>query len=212
MKMLVHFALWQLGFAEAQTQTTESERNCLARWAVNRHRIAEIGVWHAVTTQRLRQAMAPDGIVFAVDPYPRGRLGFSTQRYIALRSMHRIEKGDIRWIRTTGVEAARILCAENQAPVDFVFIDGDHSYEGLSGDWEAWSGLVAPCGIVALHDSRSTADRNIDSAGSVQFTHAVILKDSRFEVVETVDSLTVLMRSAEACAIPSRSEHNILCL
>jgi hypothetical protein len=78
--------------------------------------------------------------------------------------------------------------------VDFAFIDGDHSYEGLRGDWEAWSALVAEGGVVALHDSRSCDARRIDDAGSVRFTAEVIARDSRFEVLEEVDTLTVLRR------------------
>ena len=77
---------------------------------------------------------------------------------------------------------------------DFVFVDGDHSEAGLLSDWNAWSGLVEPAGIVALHDSRSTPDRQIDDAGSVKVTRRVILQDARFQQIDAVDSLTVLRR------------------
>ncbi len=36
--------------------------------------------------------------------------------------------------------------------VDVLFIDGDHSYDGVSGDFRMYSPLVVPGGIVALHD------------------------------------------------------------
>jgi cephalosporin hydroxylase len=36
--------------------------------------------------------------------------------------------------------------------VDFLFIDGDHSYEGVKKDFEMYSGLVRKGGIVAFHD------------------------------------------------------------
>lgn len=36
--------------------------------------------------------------------------------------------------------------------VDVLFIDGDHSYDGVSGDFRMYSPLVAPGGIVAFHD------------------------------------------------------------
>lgn len=36
--------------------------------------------------------------------------------------------------------------------IDFLFIDGDHSYEGVSRDYELYSSLVAPGGIIAFHD------------------------------------------------------------
>lgn len=194
MRVLPHLLLWRLGLARAETQTTAAERDCLAERAAGGHCVAEIGVWHGVTTRHLRAAMAPDGVLFAIDPFPRGRLGFSAQRYIAQREVARVANGSVRWIRTTGTEAGRAHAAMGGLPVDFVFIDSDHSYEGLRGDWEAWRGLVAPGGIVALHDSRSTPERNIDDAGSVRYTREVILKDPLFLFVEAADSLTVLRR------------------
>lgn len=36
--------------------------------------------------------------------------------------------------------------------VDFVYIDGDHSYEGVKRDFESYVSLVADDGIVGLHD------------------------------------------------------------
>ncbi|OLE02278.1 MAG: hypothetical protein AUI36_43495 [Cyanobacteria bacterium 13_1_40CM_2_61_4] len=54
--------------------------------------LAEIGVWHGVTTCRLRSKMASDGVLFAVDPYPIGCLGFSAQRYIARKELGRGSK------------------------------------------------------------------------------------------------------------------------
>ena len=194
MRVLTHFVLWSLGLARAETQTTDAERDCLARHAAGRKRLVEVGVWHGVTTRRLRTAMAPDGVLFAVDPYPAGRLGFSAQRLIARREVAAAANGSVCWLRTTGVQAARDPAVAEGGPVDFVFIDGDHSYEGLRGDWEAWGPFVAPGGIVALHDSRSSATRRIDDAGSAAFTREVIRHDPRFEPVEAVDTLTVLRR------------------
>jgi predicted O-methyltransferase YrrM len=193
-RVIPHLVLWQLGLATAETQTTEAERDCLARYATGRKRLAEIGVWHGVTTKRLRAAMAPDGELYAVDPYPRGRLGFSAQRHIARREVARVRNGIVHWIRATGADAGRQLAAARAPAVDFVFIDGDHSYEGLRGDWEAWAGLLRHDGIVALHDSRSTPQRNLAGAGSVRFTQDVVLHDPRFVPVDAVDSLTVLRR------------------
>ena len=37
-------------------------------------------------------------------------------------------------------------------PVDFLFIDGDHSYEGVRKDFEMYSPLVRKGGIIAFHD------------------------------------------------------------
>ena len=36
--------------------------------------------------------------------------------------------------------------------LDLLFIDGDHSYEGVKADWEMYREFVRPGGIVAFHD------------------------------------------------------------
>lgn len=190
MRVLTHYVKWRLGLADAETQTTRAERDCLARHASGRRRVVEIGVWHGVTTKRLRCVMDPAGILTAVDPFPPGRLGFSFQERIARCEVDSVPTGQVAWIRSTGANAAR-----DHASVDFVFIDGDHSEEGLLADWRAWSPLVESGGIVALHDSRSSNERLIDDAGSVKVTNDVILPDRRFDLIDAVDTLTVLRRA-----------------
>jgi len=137
--------------------------------------------------------MCPDGTLFAVDPFPKGKLGFSVQRVIAQGEVNRISNGNVIFLRMKGTDAASSLSGEQL--LEFVFIDGDHSYEGLRLDWTDWSKLLSDDGVIALHDSRSTAARPIDGAGSVRFTEEVILNDPGFEVIEAVESLTVLKRA-----------------
>jgi predicted O-methyltransferase YrrM len=195
-RVLGHFFLWYLGSAGPESQTNEDERNCLARHAAGRKRLVEIGVWQGVTTCRLRRTMDEDGLLLAVDPFLPGRLGFSAARIIALREVQRIRNGTVRWMRHTGADAGRHYLTQEALPIDFIFFDGDHTYEGLRGDWETWAPLVAPHGVVAIHDSRSSATRQIDDAGSAIFTRDVVLHDPRFELIETVDTLTVVRRRA----------------
>ncbi len=194
MRVTTHFVLWLVRLARAETQTTAAERACLERHARNRHRLVEIGVWHGVNTRRLRAAMAPDGVLFAVDPFPKGRFGFSVQRYIARREVSKEHNGSVAWQRTTGARFGQEMLRAGAQQVDFIFIDGDHSYEGLRGDWEAWAQLVTLGGIVALHDTHPTEARPLHDAGSAVYTREVITLDARFETLETIDSLTVLRR------------------
>jgi len=37
-------------------------------------------------------------------------------------------------------------------PVGFLFIDADHSYEGVRNDWDSWKAHLAPGAQVAFHD------------------------------------------------------------
>ena len=194
MRPLPHLLLWALGLRAAETQTTADERAALARYAQGRTPIVEIGVWHGVTTAVLRRAMANGGILWAVDPFPPGQLGFSLQKPIAEAEVHRVRNGTVRWMRTTGQAAAAEYQREQREHVALIFIDGDHSYDGLTGDWCAWKPLIAAGGLVCLHDSRSTPDRDIENAGSVEATNEIVLKDPEFELIEQVDSLTVVRK------------------
>jgi predicted O-methyltransferase YrrM len=194
--VVAHLLLWRLGLAPAETQTSPLERRVLAAHAAGRRRLVEIGVWHGVTTALLRSVMASDGVLWAIDPFPRGRLGFSAQRYIAHRVVGRVRRGAVRWVRSTAVEAAAAYAATEE-PAEFVFIDADHSYAGVVNDWRAWSPLVAIGGIVCLHDSRSSITRQIDQAGSVIAMREVILRDRRFETIAVAETLTVLRRQGE---------------
>ena len=195
MRVLTHWVLWSLGWARAETQTTQAERDCLARHAAGRRVLVEIGVWHGVTTRRLRAAMAPDGVLFAVDPFPVGRLGLSFQRHIARREVSTVKNGEVQWIRLTGAEAGRRHAAARLPAVELLFVDGDHTYDAVKQDWQSWSGLISPGGVVGLHDSHPTSGRPIEDAGSVRFTQEVVLRDRRFTPIEVVDSLTMLRRN-----------------
>jgi predicted O-methyltransferase YrrM len=187
-----HYFGWRMGLRAAQTQTTPAEQECLARHASGRMRLLEIGVWHGVNTRLLRSVMATDGVLYAVDPFPTGRFGLSWERLVAHGEVGRSNNGEVRFLEMTSVDAARRFGELVSDPLDFAFIDGEHSFEGLQCDWTHWAGAIAPGGIVALHDSRSSDARPIDHVGSVRYTQQHILSDTRFRVVDEVDSLTVL--------------------
>ena len=43
--------------------------------------------------------------------------------------------------------------AEKQGPYDFIFIDGDHSYEGVKHDFASYLPMLARHGCIAFHDT-----------------------------------------------------------
>lgn len=43
-------------------------------------------------------------------------------------------------------------------PIDFLFIDGDHTYNGVRQDFETFSPYMTPGGLVAFHDIRHHPD------------------------------------------------------
>lgn len=183
-----HWLLHALHLRSADTQTTAAERACLAVHAANRAMLVEIGVMHGVSTRLLCEVMSPAGTLTAIDPYPAGRLGVSFEFAIARREVSRAPARRVVWRRQT----SQTVGAEWSAPVDFVFIDGDHSRRGIERDWTTWSRFVRPEGVVLLHDSRVVHGRSHHE--SVEYTNDVILKDERFACIDAVDSLTVLQR------------------
>jgi predicted O-methyltransferase YrrM len=186
-KSLVRLLRWRLGLVKIAPWADPEETQCLTRYAVGKHRLAEIGVWEGGTTRMLRSVMSPDGVLFAIDPFPHGRLGFSYQRPIARAESRRTANGQVIWIRDTGAAAARDARVA-AAPFDFVFIDSDHSFEGLRTDWEAWKPLASD--IIALHDVIGPPE-----IGSVRFAQEHIFTDARFVLCETAGSLAILKRA-----------------
>lgn len=57
----------------------------------------------------------------------------------------------IRPVRGWSTEVAPALLAEI-GRIDILFIDGDHSYEGVLADWQTFGPAIAPEGVVAFHD------------------------------------------------------------
>ena len=83
------------------------------------------------------------------DPRARATLGaqLRTKRQ-ALRAVEFAgERAIIRHEASLGVAGSF-----SDASLDFVFIDADHSYEGVSADIEAWRHKVKPGGILSGHD------------------------------------------------------------
>ncbi len=78
-------------------------------------------------------------------------LGFFKSNMAALGFAARAEP-----VIADSLAAARQLAARRGA-VDFIFIDGDHSYQACCADIEAWAPFVKRGGVMAFHDFGSRA-------------------------------------------------------
>ncbi|SRR5258706_2937540 len=177
-----------LGLTPASTQTTPAERECLKKYATGKRSLVEIGVMQGVNTGLLRGVMDPAGIMTGIDPHPNGRWGCNLDRWVAHRELRRYSNGQARLLRKTSEEAVK----DWQDPIDFIFIDGDHSWAGIEHDWKHWTPFVEAGGIVALHDTR--AQEGWPDHDTIRFMSEVISRDTRFGVIEEVDSLTIVKR------------------
>ena len=86
--------------------------------------------------------------LYLVDPY---RLSYSSNANDWYRAAHDLTSPHFRkvtWLVMTSEEAARIL----NDTLDFVYIDGDHSYEAVKRDLEMWYPKIRKGGVLCGHD------------------------------------------------------------
>ena len=62
-------------------------------------------------------------------------------------------RGLERWITPLRKRGGELERADLPGPLDFVFIDADHSYESVRDDFAAVAPLLAPGAVVAFHDA-----------------------------------------------------------
>ena len=58
-----------------------------------------------------------------------------------------------RLIKSTSVDAYYDFFVRQDIKIDFLFIDGDHSYEGVKTDFELYSKILVDNGVIVLHDT-----------------------------------------------------------
>jgi hypothetical protein len=108
--------------------------------------VVEIGVARGATTRLLARLAAPDATIIGIDVNPPPWQGDEPPR---LPGQHFIHIQGNSHEATTLERARKALPGET---IDLLFIDGDHSYEGVKRDYELYSPLVRPAGLIAFHD------------------------------------------------------------
>lgn len=58
-----------------------------------------------------------------------------------------------RFIKSTSVDAYYDFFVRQGIQIDFLFIDGDHSYEGVKTDFELYSQILSEHGMIVIHDT-----------------------------------------------------------
>ncbi|MDH5543791.1 MAG: class I SAM-dependent methyltransferase, partial [Nitrospinota bacterium] len=66
--------------------------------------------------------------------------------------------------------------------VDFLFIDGDHSYEGVTFDLTSWGSIVKRGGVIIAHDYCNLPEGGL--AGVDVAIHNTLL-NGKFEVLKS---------------------------
>ncbi len=124
--------------------------------------VVELGAWVGLTTSYLATACAVRGAgrVYAVDTFEGTHE--NGDRYASVAKFGGSTLPEFqRRIRRAGVEdrvEALVGYTQDMAgaypggPIRLLLIDADHSYAGVRRDFELWSPLVAPGGLIVFHD------------------------------------------------------------
>jgi predicted O-methyltransferase YrrM len=170
-------------------QISEDEGALIERCSEGAHRIVQIGVAEGGSAWHARRTMHPDGTLHLIDTYPKVA-GVNLSSTIARRLVDSVPRGEVDWMRARSDEVVRGW----SLPIDFLFIDGDHSYEAVRADWDDWHGHVRPNGLVAFHDALLDASWMDASFGSARFVAELIEGAGCWRLVDRADSIAVFGR------------------
>ena len=122
---------------------------------LNPQGVLEIGTHRGGTLYLWTRLARPDAILISID-LPGGKFGggYSPFRIPIYRRFAR--DGQKLHLLRADSHASSTLAQTKKLlgghPIDLLFIDGDHTQEGVKKDWEMYSPLVRSGGLIVFHD------------------------------------------------------------
>jgi predicted O-methyltransferase YrrM len=143
--------------------------------------VLEIGRGNGGTLYLLARAAAPDALLVSLDVREDERARVRLFRSFARGGQSVVIRRADSQSEETRASLAKVF---GRRQLDLLFIDGDHSYDGVRRDYELYAPLVRPGGLIAFHD---IVDGPESAVGGVpRFWREV--KASLLEPVELVES------------------------
>lgn len=178
---------YQLGSVQVNPFQVESEILALMALLSERRpaRIVEIGTARGGTLLLLTRVASYDATIVSVD-LPGGPFGGGYRRTHAnlIRSFAR-DRQKIHLVRGNSHSASTVdrVRAILGGQADCLFIDGDHTYDGVLADFEKYSPLVSADGLIAFHDIVPGLPENVGGVPNfwedvrTRFEHREIVAD-----------------------------------
>lgn len=186
------FALLHLRPVFAQHTRAESE--AIRWWARGRKTLIQIGVAEGASALALREVMHSEGTLYLVDPFHLSRFPLINGiKRVARKTVNGCRNGRVVWIEKLSFEAAKGWTT----PIDFLFLDGDHSEHAVQRDWEDWHPLITEGGIFAFHDARTfPGGWTCHLDGPVKLVDGLFRNNhlSGWEILDQVHSLVLVRR------------------
>lgn len=182
--------------------------------------LVEIGVEYGRSTAEFAFACKdkPNTRIVSVDLFPDNHhIAGQHGGLLAVWRQNLIEAGVQNYDNVTlepiqGNSAAVGQYVWNNTPIDLLFIDGDHSYEGVRKDIANWWGYLKPGGIIIFHDYSKGDDshylhKEVKRAVDEIFNHPGI-REGYWKRIELPDSLIAFAKHIEAGKTYWKSDHD----
>lgn len=85
-----------------------------------------------------------------------------------------------RFIKDTSEHAYYDFFVRQGIEIDVLFIDGDHSYEGVKLDFELYSSIMSPQGVIMLHDTDARYEETLIVSEDAKKSHYRFNGPSKF--------------------------------
>ena len=120
-------------------------------WNMNTDIIgAEVGVFDGINAATILLHMPNVKLLYLIDPYENYHGHTDVPRHKAIGAENVTSFGDRKkWICKKFEECT---IEDIDQPLDFIYIDGDHEYDGVKNDIENAVKFVKPGGVVCGHD------------------------------------------------------------
>lgn len=151
-----------------------TEKEGLAKYSKGKEIVVEIGVFEGASACIFKKNMNPFGHLYLIDPFISDSMNenLKARKWVAHLNVFctwTYQSPKIVWLETKSTQIPKpiFLFFKKIDPIDFLFIDGDHSEKGTFEDWEFYSPLVKTGGLIALHDSRDFSYKYSSAKGHI---------------------------------------------
>jgi Methyltransferase domain len=191
------------GFIPPRVMHTREEAAVLSELARGARRVVELGVYEGSSALMFLNALPRGAELYLIDPFidesgwtmRSGWHGVPFATRVVIRRARSRSGVRVRWYLDRSQDVGRRWTGD---AVDLVFVDGDHSPDGVREDWEVWHPHVRPGGTMAFHDARLDQPNGGGGPGPTSVVNQLFRARPipGWRITEEVDSLVVVQRAA----------------
>jgi len=146
----------------------------------------EIGRFSGGSTLLLAVAVGEKGRLISIDIEPQDDATLEE----VLKKTHMNSR-----VELVVADANTVKCQEK---LDFIFIDGDHSYEGAKRDHNLWGGRVKKGGLIVHHDMASSRQYSTQWHDLARLRGDILEKqNSQIKLIEEAGSMSIFEKISD---------------